>query len=163
MLNPFHPFQLEPYYAPDSAIIVLACLAAQPWAELRQRLAGATDPLHAAAGSLRNLFLTQKERLGLADVSRGANGIHLSAGPLEGMVEVQRFFSDHESGLEVPAADTAFGRRLARNGMDQARILQLAGNPNLAFDGREVSAFDLTEEMDAVPAAAALRESVLAG
>ena len=98
--------------------------------------------------------------LGLPDVSQGANGIHLSAGPLEGMVEVQRFFTDHEAGRDVALADTVFGRRLAGSGLAEEQVRELAGNPNLTTEGREVSAFDLTEEVDAVEAAGQLAKAI---
>lgn len=149
VLNPFHPYQLEPYYNPASGIVVLECGSDRPWADLRQKLAGATEPTKAADDSLRNKFLKNKDLLGLADVSQGANGIHLSAGPLEGMVEVQRFFTDHEEGSLLGLDKTTFGARLAAAGMDDNTIADLAGNCTLVQHGHEVSAFDLTEEVDA--------------
>jgi hypothetical protein len=149
VLNPFHPYQLEPYYAPDNAIVVMACRAGQPWAELRRKLAGATDPLKADAGSLRQLFLKDKDALGLADVSQNANGIHLSAGPLEGMVEIQRFFTDHEGDQPLSFTDTSFGQLLASQGLSIDQITALAGNPVIGSEGTGTPAFDLTEEVDA--------------
>lgn len=50
-------------------------------------------------GSVRRLFLQKKAELGFTDVSKGSNGVHMSAGPLEGMVEFIRFFSDHENSI----------------------------------------------------------------
>jgi hypothetical protein len=149
VLNPFHPYQLEPYYNPKSGIVVLECSSDRPWADLRQKLAGATEPSRAAEGSLRNKFLANKEALGLADVSQGANGIHLSAGPLEGMVELRRFLTDHEAGTELALSQTVFGLRLEAAGLDDDTIADLAGNCTLVQHGHEVSAFDLTEEVDA--------------
>ncbi|MBU0679076.1 MAG: nucleoside-diphosphate kinase [Verrucomicrobia bacterium] len=163
VLNPFHPYQLEPYTTDGRAIVVFECASDRPWSELRRNLAGATDPSEAAEGSIRQKFLDAKEALNLADVSQGANGIHLSAGPLEGMVEIQRFFTDHESGKVLGYADTCFGRLLESDapGLDLPRTF--SANPGVSADGDQQSAFDLTEEMDAVVAASLLsRAEVLA-
>lgn len=152
ILNAFHPFQLEPYNNPHSAIVVLECTASQPWAALRQRLAGATNPAKAAAGSIRHALLEGKEKIGMRDVSQGANGIHLSAGPLEGMVEVQRFFTDHESGRVLSFEETTFGRQMTKAGVRAETLAALAANPTLSAGGEDTPAFDLTEEVDATEA-----------
>jgi hypothetical protein len=153
ILNAFHPFQLEYFTAEGKAIFVLEGRSATPWADLRQRLVGATDPAKAAEGSVRRTLLDRRAQLGLREVSSGVNGIHLSAGPLEGMVEVQRFFSEPEHGSRLPISRTLFGRLLARKGISEDRIELLARNPTLDDEGRSVPAFDFTEELDALPAA----------
>jgi len=163
LLNPFHPYQLEPFYSETQGIVVMECGASQPWADLRQKLAGATLPRKAEKGSIRNRVLEEKEKLGLEDVSQGANAIHLSAGPLEGMVEVQRFFTDHETKDELWYGNTAFGRLLLERGATEAQIAMLARNPNLEVDGKSVPAFDLTEEVDARDAADQLVSLLTAG
>jgi hypothetical protein len=156
LLNPFHAYQLVPYTSKGHALIVFEGLSKRPWAELRQKVAGATDPKAAEDGSIRKLLLNKKEELGLGDVDKGTNGIHMSAGPLEGMVEVQRFFSDHEAKKRVSAAETAFGALLASKGLNDEKVAKLANNPDFEKDGKRVSAFDLTEEVDSASAAATL-------
>lgn len=153
ILNAFHPQQLVPFYSDGIAIPVLECVSSTPWKELRQKLTGATNPLKAVKGSIRQQFLANKEKLGLMDVSQGANGIHLSAGPLEGMVELVRFMADEDAGHTVPIKSTAFGQLLESRGMTEGHIADLAMNPDLAGDEGPTSAFDLTEEIDAVDAA----------
>jgi len=69
----------------------------------------------------------------------------MSAGPLEGMVEVQRFFG-------VKLENTAFGQALKKAGFTHEQIEQLAKNPTLDHSGKRVSAFDLTEEKDTAEA-----------
>jgi nucleoside diphosphate kinase len=157
ILNPFHAYQLVPYTTHGHAIIALEGRSKRSWAELRSKLIGVTDPKEAAAGSIRNQLLQQKEELGLKDVDKGTNGIHMSAGPLEGMVELRRFFSDHEAGKELTYEEIAFGQLL---GADQAN--KLAANPDLDQEGKKVSAFDATEESDAKPAAELLKGAKLA-
>jgi len=157
-LNPFHPQQLVPYTTPGNGIVLIEGQSNTAWADLRGQLIGATDPSQAADGSIRQQFLTQAEALGLGPVNQGTNGIHLSAGPLEGMVELQRFISSEEQTLSL--ADTAFGKLLAEQGLDAAQIDALAANPNLEIAGAMESAFDLTEEMDALPSAQKLAAAV---
>jgi hypothetical protein len=147
ILNPFHPYQLVPYTTPGNGIIVMEGRSATPWKDLREKLTGATDPTKAPAGSIRQRLLANASALGLKSVTQGTNGIHLSAGPLEGMVELQRFFDvDH----------TCFGKLLADKGLSAKRITELANNIDLEVDGGCISAFDLTEELDSADAAAKL-------
>ena len=152
ILNPFHPYQLVPFTAPGKGIVVIEGISSTPWADLRGKLAGTTNPLNAAEGSIRQRFLAHQSDLGLAAVNQGANGVHLSAGPLEGMVEVQRFFSEHESGNQLAWSDTSFGQLLKSKGASADRVAELAGNPDIGGE----SAFDLTEEIDAEDSAAKL-------
>lgn len=152
LLNPFHPYQLVPFTTPGHAILVFECRATRDWADLRQQLTGATNPAKAAPGSIRAELLKQQETLGMKEVNQGANGIHLSAGPLEGMVELQRFFTDHDTEQPLAWDDTAFGRALANKGCKPAEIAELAKNPGLSRDGKTVSAFDLTEEVNSTEA-----------
>jgi len=147
VLNGFHAYQVVPYNTRGNAIIVLECLSEVSWADLRGKLAGPTDPTTAPEGSIRNLLLKSKEKFGLDSVDRGSNGVHMSAGPLEGMVELRRFFSDHDL-LEY--TDLAFGGLLDHKG---GNIAKLSQNPDVDFNGKRESVFDVTEEKDAQEAA----------
>ena len=157
LLNPFHPYQLVPFTTPGNGIIVIEGLSPTSWHDLRGKLTGSTNPAKAAAGSLRHALLVNKGRLGMAEVDQGNNGVHLSAGPLEGMVELRRFFGEPEKNLAIPYTDTAFGQALASVGLDPAA---LAENPTLTVGGAATSAFDLTEEQNADEAVKRLRAAV---
>jgi len=156
LLNPFHAYQLVPYTTVGNAVIAFECFSEKPWEFLRQKVCGATDPKAAEEGSLRNLFLANKASLGLAEVDKGTNGIHMSAGALEGMVELARFFSDHDSGNRITYDQTAFGSLLLSKGLSLERVIALAKNPILSIESKAVSAFDATEEKDASNAASLL-------
>lgn len=153
LLNAFHPFQLEYFTAPSKVIVVLECFSNTAWATLRDNVTGVTDPTAAVAGSIRRTLLDRKGELNIADVNRANNGVHLSAGPLEGMAEIVRFFSDHDKGGQMGYDQTTFGKLLAEKGASAYKIDELASNINLNVDGKTVSAFDLTENVDAEPAA----------
>jgi len=146
VLNPFHSFQLVPYTTPGNAIIVCEGLSTLSWADLRNKLAGLTDPAASQPGSIRKLFLDNKAALGLKDCDKGSNGLHLSAGPLEGLVEMQRFFSDASAGAHIPLSSLAFGAYLKGKGASDAQIENFARNPDTLKDGKRTSLFDLTEE-----------------
>jgi Nucleoside diphosphate kinase len=156
ILNPFHSFQLEHFTAPGKAIVVMEALTNTSWQALRRSLIGATDPYKAEEGSIRRTFLEEKQMLGIAEVSQGANGIHLSAGPLEGMVEFQRFFSDYSYSKWINVSSTVFGHVLIERSVPVHVIEAFGSNPSIQQHGRLVSLFDLTEEADAVIAAEVL-------
>jgi hypothetical protein len=109
--------------------------------------AGTTIPSNAVDGSLRHTLLERREAYGIPLVTQSYNGIHLSAGPLEAMVELQRFDSDHSDGPDsAPYTDYAFGKRL-----EQAMGVipdELVHNKKLEVDGKKISVFDLTEDVD---------------
>lgn len=104
----------------------------------------------------------QKAELGLGDVDKGTNGVHASAGPLEGMVELQRFFSDHEAGTTLGYDHTAFGKLLISKGLSLEQVQKLAHNPDLDQEGKKVSAFDATEEKNAAESAVILASAKFA-
>jgi len=155
ILNPFHGYQLVPFIKPGSALIVFEGRSKTSWSDLRNKLCGATDPTAAEAGSIRNELLKNKEKCGLVDVNKGSNGVHMSAGPLEGMVELQRFFSSADARLSF--SSLSFGAALAAQGLSEEQIIALAANPDVAHDGKNISVFDLTEEMNAGEAAPLLK------
>jgi len=150
VLNPFHPYQLVPYTTKGHAIIVFEGKSTVPWAELRTSVCGVTDPAAAASGSIRQMLLASKTEFGLADVNKSSNGCHMSAGPLEGLVELKRFFEVNDD------SKTSFGALLAQKGLSAAQITHVSGNPDLVIGEKSISAFDATEELDSEVAATKL-------
>lgn len=152
LLNIFHPFQLVPYTSAGRGIIVMECSSDQPWAVLRGDICGCTDPGKAKDGSIRQLFLSKKEELGLERVDTSNNGCHMSAGPLEALVELRRFLGG--VGLE----ETLFGEQLLSAGHAPKEVEDFCGNVTLTYEGEPVTTFDLTEECDAEEALAKLKQ-----
>ena len=155
-LNGFHPDQIEHFVGPGRRIVVATVRTRRTWAALRGDLIGATNPAKAAPGSIRASLLARRAEFGLGEVNQGFNGVHLSAGPLEGLVELVRFASDRAAGTSLSPQETCFGRLLAAAGFSAQRVQALMANPDLNVDGQQISAFDLTEEMDAAEAVQAL-------
>jgi len=159
LFNGFHPEQLENYTRQDSAIVVFSISTAFDWKKLRVDMTGATNPTRAAQGSIRRWLLENREELGLSEVSSGRNGIHVSAGPLEGMVELLRFMSDPSAPLNL--GEMGFGQLLLQSGFNLQMIERLASNPTLKSGATSAPAFDLTEERNAEAAMKVLIDSAV--
>lgn len=143
VLNPFHAYQLVPFVKKGNALIVFECQSEKPWEVLRTNLCGATNPEKAETGSIRAELLKNKAATGMIDVNMSSNGVHMSAGPLEGLVELQRFLSEGE---KVALTSLSFGAHLKNLGFSEEQIANLAQNPNATLDGKSESVFDMTEE-----------------
>ncbi len=148
LVNGFYPRMLRAFTAPASRVAGFVLRGDVPWAAARQRFCGATDPARASPGSLRAELLRRQGDFALPEVSANLNGVHLSAGPLEALVELRRFASDlSASPRPRPVEDFAFGRALAAR-FAAATVHALLRNPTVATPAGTRSAFDLTEEKD---------------
>ncbi len=148
LVNGFHPKQLLHFTQENRSIVVMTLSGDTPWRVARNDFIGATMPDNAKSGSLRREFLDRQNELGLPDISPSANGVHLSAGPVEGLVELRRYNSDLSNPDQILGlSDFSFGRALL-DAFSPADVERITSNTNLLVDGREVSVFDLTEEMD---------------
>ncbi len=148
ILNGFHPRQLGFFTAEDTVCAFLHCSSPTDWARLREDLIGATDPARADAASIRGRLFADPAAFGLATVSYNFNGVHMSAGPLEGLGELQRFF-----GTDRGLTDWRFGQALVAAGVSADDVRELIENPVLQAGEERGTAFDLTEGLDADPAA----------
>jgi len=157
VLNAFHPKQLRHFTETGRSIVLFNISGNRPWKEARELFAGATDPRKAAEGSLRRILMERKEAFGIPEVSQSFNGIHLSAGPVEALIELHRFDSDHSNPEgEADFKDFSFGKQL----METFGTIPdaLLNNDTLELDGKFVTVFDLTENLDAVEALQLLKK-----
>ncbi|MBN1414110.1 MAG: hypothetical protein JW973_03325 [Bacteroidales bacterium] len=145
IINGFHPRQLEHYIQPGRCIITMTLSGDLSWKEARNAFIGLTNPEDAQPGSLRNILLRNQSLYGLQTVSSSRNGFHLSAGPIEGLVELMRYTSNFSTNNIYNYTDFSFGQKLAEKFGDAitTSILQ-----NMAVDtgGKKITIFDLTEE-----------------
>ena len=146
ILNGFHPRQLSFFTADDTVCAFLHCSSATAWDSLRNDMIGTTDPARADGASIRGTLFADPAGYGLAVVSSNFNGVHMSAGPLEGLAELTRFFGGSPT-------DWTFAGILSAAGVPADGIAGLVDNPTLEANGERGSAFDLTEAVDAEPAA----------
>ena len=155
-LNGFYPAMREAFLQPGTRVHVLEVTfpetlsgssgGSSGWAAFREDVVGATDPAKAAAGSLRAEILGRWEELGLrAQPSMALNGVHASAGPLEGLKERTIW-----CGLEDLGEDALGAALLACDGVDASALERWMGNPVVTnSDGGESDKiFDLTEGLD---------------
>ncbi len=147
VFNGFYP-QLLRHYTREAARIVVFVLSGDPaWAAARRSLIGSTDPAAAETGSIRRELLESADELRLSAVTPNLNGVHLSAGPVEAVVELIRF-TDDRTGAPPSYGDFTFGETLLRE-FSVAATEAILSNPDVVVDGATVSIFDLTEELDA--------------
>ena len=156
-INGFYPGQREVFTTPGAQVVLYEA-SFKPeelsWEAFRGELIGATDPAKAAEGSLRNVLLSRWQELGLtAKPEMSRNGIHASAGPLEGLRERMVW-------LGTDPLQDEFGAALIEAGMSTDRLEVLLENPTVRLNGREEPVFDLTEDMNADDAVRPLVEDI---
>jgi len=148
ILNGFHPRQLSFFTAEDTVCAFLHASSPTNWGTLRSDLIGTTDPAKADGASIRGRLFADPASFGLESVSYNFNGVHMSAGPLEGLAELNRFFG---SGASV--ASWTFAQALSGAGLTEDAVTDLLANPTIEAGGERGTAFDLTEGLDAADAA----------
>ncbi|WP_141725163.1 hypothetical protein [Micromonospora pallida] len=128
VLNGFLPALADAYRQDRGALVgLLECHSDREVGDLRSGLLGALHPGQAAPGSLRGAAGAVAGRHGI-ELSEGRNGVHLSAGHLEGMLQAWRYFAAAD-GCGVDS--TALGRALVGHGVPTAFITGLAADHNL--------------------------------
>jgi nucleoside diphosphate kinase len=112
------------------------------WSEFRGTVIGATNPEKAAVESVRAQILHKWQELQLPGKPNGSdNGIHASAGPLEGL-------NERIIWLNGTVAQDRFGRTLLDAGVDAGLIGELLSNPSIHVKGNNVPVFDVLEDKD---------------
>ena len=144
IVNGFNPYQIEYYTEAGKAIFALIVRTKTPWSTLRRDLIGATDPTQAAAGSIRQKLLAGKRKWRIREVDRSLNGVHLSAGPIEGYFEIRRFFQSFGDVEEC----ANFLRAYTSAGLDEGKLDSLSSNPLVGNGNDKMPLFDATEEMN---------------
>ncbi|MFJ2112745.1 MULTISPECIES: hypothetical protein [unclassified Streptomyces] len=130
VLNGFLPALTEGYRAPGAQVGLLECHSPREIAALRGDLLGALHPGAADPASLRGSLGALGGRHGIA-LSEGRNAVHLSAGHLEAMFQVWRYFGAPD---RRGPGDTAFGRTLTAAGVPETALAALAADPDLPAD-----------------------------
>lgn len=156
LVNGFHPRQLEHFTTPGKSIVVITLTSETDWSVARNKLIGATVPSDAAKGSIRKELLENKDFYGLEEVSASWNGIHLSAGPIEGLIELMRYNSDFDNNICQTPEDYQLGRNLLKE-LGTETTAKILRNPVVEYKGKKESVFDLTEEMNTQEAIEALK------
>ena len=125
------------------------------WTDFRGKLIGSTDPSKADQASIRGTLLREYQtRFGLEDTpTTTLNGVHASAGPIEGARECTiwcKMPSTHKFVLQKFAHSQNISPQTWEKGMDNAKISLQSGKKGLIFD--------VTEGMSAEQALDVLKE-----
>jgi hypothetical protein len=157
LINGFHPLQLIHFTQKGRSIITFTLTGDLDWSIARNNFIGKTNPADAKAGSLRNELLVNKEKYGIGSVSSSRNGFHLSAGPVEGLVELVRYCSDYSNQSIRNLNQYAFGRAI-NNNFPEHVVTKICDNSMVFHNDKKISVFDLTEEKNSEKAIELLKE-----
>ncbi len=160
LVNGFHPRQLDHFTRQGRNIIVFILTGNTDWNIARNDFIGKTNPQEAKPGSIRHELLLRKEMLGLEAVNSSWNGVHLSAGPVEALVEIIRYSSNFDQNKLIVPDDILFGRMLLKE-FGAAVTLKFLENCTLNYEGKEYTVFDLTEEKNPDEVLKLLKGSVI--
>jgi len=155
IINGFHPPQLNHFISNGREIITMNISGDVDWQTARQKLIGITYPEKAERGTLRRELFEQFRKFGFEDVSYVINSVHLSAGPLEGLIELMRFNTSSEP--KPLLNDFLFGQLLEKS-FPKSICKHVLTNPTIELENKASSLFDLTEEMNSEQAIQILKQ-----
>jgi hypothetical protein len=147
LVNGFHPSQLNHFTQPDHRIVLFLLHSDTPWKTLRNVMVGNTFPEKASPDSLRGTFYANPAKYGLEKVDISMNGVHLSAGPFEGVFEVLNFFGSlhaREAGQTLPLLTA----RLTTHGLSSEAALKVTKNPPVKVGEKATDLFSATEDFE---------------
>jgi nucleoside diphosphate kinase len=148
LINGFHPRQIHHFTQTGRCIVVMTVSGDTSWVKARDEMIGNTFPDKAMDGSIRRALLDNMKQYGMAEVGIAANGIHLSAGPVEGLIELTRYNSNYADKSKVLSFENfAFGQKL-KTTLSPEQVNKVLSNVNVTMDGKTVSVFDMTETVD---------------
>lgn len=145
VINGFYMAMREKYTKPGESIhyfLVEWDPAKLSWEDFRGKTLGATDPATAADGSLRKEIFSGWQDLGLkAEPNVGDNGVHASASPFEALAERLNW-------MGAKLEDDPFGKAMLDSGIPKDTIMAWTKDPQVAYEGKKASLFDLLEDLD---------------
>lgn len=159
LINGFHPLQLIHFTEKGRSIVTFRLSSHIDWATARNQFIGKTNPVDALPGSLRNILLEGEQQFGLNGISSSHNGFHLSAGPVEALVELIRYCSNYSENKIKTIEDFQFGKELVKN-FSWDDLEKILNNHLINHRGQAISTFDLTEEKNNTEALQLLKDSI---
>jgi adenylate kinase family enzyme len=145
VVNAFYSQMREKYIKAGVSVVWFTVQFAEAklsWKRFRASVIGATDPTKAEAGSLRRKILEEWSELGLpAEPNTGDNGVHASAGPIEGLRERMTW-------LGRKLEEDALGQSMLSAGVKRDVLEMWCSNHVSEIDGNKGPAFDLLEDKD---------------
>ncbi len=157
LINGFHPRQLRHFTEKGRSIVTFTLESNTDWQVAREQFVGKTNPNEAVSGSIRNELLVHSDELGLSNISSSWNGVHLSAGPVEGLIELIRYNSDFQKNEISTVSEYSFGKRLL-SVFSKQTVDGILENPTVTYKNKPISIYDLTEEKNSDDAVRILKE-----
>lgn len=151
LVDGFHPHQIEYFTLPDRRVVLMVCHSKTEWKKLRWDMIGSTFPEKASSGSIRGELFARAAEFGYDKVDIANNGVHLSAGPFEGIAELDNFVAK-ALGKDI-FAQLSFVKLMLAEGLTMEQIKKSITNPTIMVEGKAKDLFGSTEDME--PAAAA--------
>lgn len=112
------------------------------WSDFREKVLGATDPATASPGALRRQIFDSWQSLGLKfEPNVGDNGVHASASPFEALAERMNW-------MATPLESDDFGKAMLQAGIPKDTIMAWTKDPQVSYEGKKSSLFDLLEDLD---------------
>lgn len=147
LVNGFHPAQLAHFTDPTHRIVLLLVHSNTAWSTLRNDMVGVTFPEKAASGSIRGSLYANPAQYGFESVTIANNGVHLSAGPYEGLFEITNFFGKL---LDLDPLDQVPNvlNRLEKAGIPAQQGLIALQNPTVSLGDKTTDLYSATEDMD---------------
>jgi hypothetical protein len=158
LVNGFHPAQLMHFTDPTHRILLVLIHADTPWATLRNEMVGATFPEKAVPHSIRGTLYAHAEAFGLGTVSIANNGVHLSAGPFEGLFEINNFFGKILD-LDIEKQQPLLLKKMLAAGLPMQTALKALENPNVSESPKPIDLFTATEDVESDDAVALWKQA----
>ncbi len=163
LVNGFTPWQMYSYVRGGMVLLVFCLTGQVSWRKAREDFLGSNDPRKADPMSLRGGFFSKWHEWGLEPIRIAANGVHMSAGPVEALIEQLRFLSNYDAGHQADIADLGMGRRLLVSPLSRVGTQNFLERVRSDIQvAREV--FNMTDMMDeeaALPAIVKYAKSTL--
>ena len=145
VINGFYMAMREKYTKPGESIsyyLVEWDPKKLSWEDFRGKVLGATDPATAEEGSLRREIFKSWKSLGLkSEPNVGDNGVHAAASPFEALAERLNWM-----GATLEGDD--FGKAMLDAGIPKDKIMAWTKDPQVEFEGKKQSLFDMLEDLD---------------
>ena len=158
LINGFHPAQLMHFTDPTHRIVLVLIHSDTAWGTLRNEMVGATFPEKAVPHSIRGTLYAHAEDYGLGTVSIANNGVHLSAGPFEGLFEINNFFGEILD-LDIKKQQPLLLKKMLAAGLSVQTALKTLENPIVSESPKPTDLFTATEDVDSDEAVALWKQA----
>jgi hypothetical protein len=157
LVNAFHPEQLNHFTDPTHRIALLLIHSNNSWSALKNTMVGATFPDKADPSSIRGLLHHNPAPYGFESVTIANNAVHLSAGPFEGLFEINNFFGKLTN-LDPAVTRPRAVQQMVAAGLTIDEALGSLANPIVTEDPKPTDLFSATEDMDTEAAIAVYKQ-----